>query len=113
MSRSLRLPAALFTLLCLLVAGVVPVLHAMGEDAAPTAQAHLHAADGTGDCPAPHDALHCPACKAAGQKLDASPSAARRTVDALRRTASSLPSRQADPSAAPASQPGSRAPPRG
>lgn len=113
MPRNLRLLAALCTLLCLLAAGAVPLLHAVTDGPGPTAQAHLHAPGDPGDCPAPHDALHCPACKTAGQKLDTPPPPRWRPADALLRAASPLPARQADPSAAPASQPGSRAPPRG
>lgn len=112
MHRNLRLLAALLTLLLLTGAGVVPVLHAMAEGPHRTAQAHVHAADDTGDCPAPHDAAHCAACQAAAQKLDSARSADWRLAAGLRRVSPSSPSRLADPSARPASQPGSRAPPQ-
>lgn len=111
MRQNLRLLTAFLTLLYLAVAGAVPVLHAMTEGPERVAQTHVHAPHDAGDCPAPHDA-HCPACKTAGQKLDSAPSADWRLAGGLRRIAPSLPSRQADPSTAPASQPGSRAPPR-
>lgn len=112
MHQNLRLLTALCALLYLTVAGVVPVLHAMTEGPEHTAQAHVHAPNDTGDCPAPHDTAHCPACQSAGQKLDTAPSADWRLAAGLRRVAPSSPSRQADPSARPASQPGSRAPPQ-
>lgn len=110
MRGSTRLLAALWTLLYLAVVVALPVLHAATEEPHGTAVSHLHS-ERDADCPPPHDDLHCPSCRVAGQKLATPPAAPALLAEAVRRAPSPLPLRQAHPSASPVRLPGSRAPP--